>query len=333
MLVQPTRGHVCGIHCAGARRCRTPGWCRRSRCARPQHIRTLDWIMCPRSPQEHMSSPHTPSPALQKSYETYTHIVLGYADGLFRVAAARMTQLTLEIAVLKFRATASPRPQVPAEYSEVLQELESISPAAHADLKYIANFGQLVFVTTLLDTFLTDTTEFIFMLRPASIGKSQGITVADIVDAKSTSELLRRAVEQKAREVSYKSFIERVEYLEKQYGLQLKLDAQTRKQIEHHSSVRNVLIHDHAAYDLRLDPDGSVIADPKGPAGRPRLVAGEDIRDAVIAYGKVVESVGNSIFVDFLKLPIPNAVVKFWQLIEGQKSNEWWTGTQSSASR
>ena len=241
-----------------------------------------------------------------KTFKTYHEISLAYVMGFRKTTLARAGQLTLEIALLALRnGSVPPRLSWPEDWRKVLEELHSVTYDEYDSFKYVGNFGHLVFATTLLDSFLTDTTRFIFLMLPASIGKAQGITVSDIVAAKSTEELLRAAVEKRVRDVSYRSFCDRVQYLNEQYGLEVSLSPDVASDLEHFSGVRNVMIHDQAFYDLRVARDGSVLLEQHSCSVHPRPVDGVQIGRAVAAYMTVVLGVASAVFRHLLKSEPP----------------------------
>lgn len=192
------------------------------------------------------------------SQRTFSAIVDAYVTGLMKIWASRAAQLTHQLLVLRFRGSLLPHSPAPEGWEHVFSELVAISRHEFESFGYVSDFGHLVFTTTLFDTFLTDATRFIFLLRPDSIGKSQGITVADIIDSDSRADLLRTAVDKRARELSYKSFADRIDFLVKNYGLALDISPETADELEHFSGVRNVMIHDQAFYELGLDEAGGV---------------------------------------------------------------------------
>lgn len=235
----------------------------------------------------------------------YGAVVTSYIGGLLRMHSSRIGHLSLSAVLLEFRAIDRTGP-LTGEHVSVLQELRKIAFHEYDAFEYVGNFGHLVYATTLLDTFLTDTTRFIFLAIPASVGKAQGITVSDIMAARSTSELLRKAVDKRARELSYKSFIDRIEFFKDQYSARIELDDDTRQSLEHFSGIRNVIIHDQGYIDFSPEPDGTIKLTQKSCPVHPAYVRREDIRGAVMAYSRVVRNVANAVFRDILKVDVPS---------------------------
>jgi len=238
----------------------------------------------------------------------YEAIVATYLGGMMRIWAARASQLSLELALVHLNATTAGTQPMPTEYADVIQELRAIEFRDYDAWTYVGNFGQLIYATTLLDSFLSDTTRFMFLLLPASIGKAQGITVNDIVAAESTTDLLKRAIEKRAREVSFLGFLERIDFLAKQYGLEINLPDDARSSLEHYAGIRNVVIHDQGSIDLVRTPAGDMKGIRKACPVHPRRVSGAEIAGATRAYCRVASHVATAVVRDVLKEPLPESV-------------------------
>ena len=230
---------------------------------------------------------------------------------MVRIWSARTSQLTLQLTLLNLNSDCSETSQPPEQYEKTIQELRSVRYDEYDAWRYVAEFGHLVYGTSLFDTFLNDTTRFMFSLLPSSIGKSQGITVNDIVHATSTTELLHRAVDKRAREISYQSFADRISFLTSNYGLVIDIPEQTKKSLEHYSGVRNVVIHDQGHFDFALQPDGTLDIVQKACALHPKPIASGDIVKAVRAYTEVARLIASAVFRDTLKEPAPKLLKAF----------------------
>jgi hypothetical protein len=252
-------------------------------------------------------APETTPEARERNGRVYAALVTSFILGLVRITQARGVQLSLEAAILR-RGVGAMGPATDSDHGQVLGEPVPVPFREYDSFRYVGAFGHLIYATTLFDTFLTDTTRFMFLMFPGSIGKSQGATISDIVAAKSTTELLCGAVEKSVREVSYKSFLDRIAFLEQQFKMHVDVDAETHERIQYYSGVRNVLIHDQAFFDLSLGPTGE-IEPAKRVSGTPLTPVSEsDIEAALEAYDTVVRGLAHAVFRDVLKLPTPKFV-------------------------
>jgi hypothetical protein len=88
--------------------------------------------------------------------DRYNAMFGSFAFGLMRLTAARATSLTCTVVLLQINSEAKPDP-ANHPYESVLRELLSISFPEFDAFRYITNTSYLVYATTLLDTFLADT--------------------------------------------------------------------------------------------------------------------------------------------------------------------------------
>lgn len=133
---------------------------------------------------------------------------------------------------------ASGRPGLDGPGKNVLLHLARIKYSAYDSLKYVTDVSHLIYATSLLDTFLSETTLFLFLLHPLSMGKNQQIPLRTIVDAASRNEALTEAARARTREVSYLPFPAGVQFLRDTYGLSIGLSPEAEESLEHYSSVR-----------------------------------------------------------------------------------------------
>jgi hypothetical protein len=235
----------------------------------------------------------------------YGAIVETYVRGLMRIWGARAVQLTLKIALFDLHGNAAEHPPEAGEQQRALKELGTITYRDFDAFDYVGDFSHLVYATTVLDTFLTDTTRFLFLIQPASIGESKFATVKDIVAAKSTAELLKAVVDKRAKALSYESFLTRIDFLRKHYGLRLALDTEARVNLKHFSDIRHVMIHDQGHFDFNRSADGRIELVGTACPNHPKPVDSAQIKGALNAYNTVVASLAKAVFRDVLLVDVP----------------------------
>src|SRR4030067_3647673 len=120
------------------------------------------------------------------------------------------------------------------------------------------NFTFLVYATTLIDTFLNDSTTFLFILYPKSIGKSQQITISKLLTSSSKAEILSDAASRRAREISYLPFKGGIPFLKDTFGLDITFGQDTDEALEHYPSIRNLAVHDQGGFEVYLGDDSQV---------------------------------------------------------------------------
>jgi hypothetical protein len=127
------------------------------------------------------------------------------------------------------------------------------------------------------------------------------VTLEAILGAKSTADLLNDAASKKTRELSYLPFIGRIDFLRKRFGLRIDLDEATLEQLEHYSSLRNMAIHDQAAFDCFLDAEGKIMLQQKTCVKHPVPISANDVRAAETAYRAVIQSTCRAVVDQVLK--------------------------------
>jgi hypothetical protein len=233
--------------------------------------------------------------------EAYGHVLSSFCAGYRRLFQAEAAISRLNCALFEYRSADPSRPAPGTAYEKVLEHLHRIPYDSYDALNYVTNLSHLVYATTILDTFLTDTTLFLLLLHPGAIGKNQQVKLSEILEAKSTHELLTDAAAEKAREVAYLPFEARVEYLRETFGLHISLDEATAEALRHFPSKRNTAVHDQAIYELRRDENGNVATRRKTCALHPTRVRGEDVEKAASAYRDVARAVAAAVLTQCLK--------------------------------
>jgi hypothetical protein len=78
------------------------------------------------------------------------------------------------------------------------------------DWYYISSAGMLVYSTTLIDTFLSETMAFLYTRYPKSIGSEAKIPLTEIVEAGTKFAVINHAVEKRVRALGLESITSRV---------------------------------------------------------------------------------------------------------------------------
>lgn len=236
---------------------------------------------------------------LTREARSYLQVTAGFIQGLIRIWSAEAASSRLMCALTTFHA--SGRPGLDGPSTSVLQHLDRIPYESYDALSYVTDVSHLVYATTLLDTFLNDTTMFLFLLFPGSMGKNQQVPLRTLIDSTSRNEALTRAAASRARELGYLSFSDRLSFLRESFGLSIDLDKDTADALLHYSSVRNAAVHDQGIFDLALDESGLVQARQKACVRHPTQLRAGDVQSAIRAYERVARTVAKSVFRQALK--------------------------------
>lgn len=219
--------------------------------------------------------------------DTYAHVIGSFQIGMVRLWSAEAAYARLVVALLEYRSLDAADIAAAGAHQCVIENLAKIQYDSYDALVYVTDLSLLVYATTLLDTFVTDTTTFLLLKYPKAIGKAQQIPIDNLIAASSPRQLLSEAAARKAREVSYLSFPARIEFLQKSFGLLLDLEAPAMDALEHYPSVRNAAVHDQGLLQLSLSEAGEVTCRQKTCVRHPTAVSAQDVDDARKGYVKV----------------------------------------------
>jgi hypothetical protein len=240
-------------------------------------------------------------PRDKTTVETYLAVFLTFAEGYIRFLEAEAASSRLNIALVVYRSLPE-RNIAGNEFESVLAVIERIPNVSFESLRYVTNISHLVYATTLLDTFLTETTIFLFLLIPETMGKNQQVPLRMLIDAQSRNAALTQAAIARAREISYKSFEDRLEFLRNTFGLEIKLESNTERDLKHYSGIRNSAVHDQGVFELGLNDLGSITHRPKTCPTHPTPIPDNAPQNAAEAYRLICSIVAWDIFAQILRV-------------------------------
>jgi len=226
--------------------------------------------------------------------ETYSRVVLSFGLGMLRFWEAEAAGSRLACALLAFRS--EPRSEIADKtHQETLHHLGKIRLESFDGFAYVMNVSHLVYATTLLDTFLSDTTLFLLLRHPGAIGPKKQIALDAVLGASSVHAVIAASATQKTREVSYLSFPDRLNYLRETFGLGFAFEGEAVDALAHYPSVRNAAVHDQGVFEITLNDTGSLVSRQKTCARHPSRVTGDDVTKAAHCYDAVAESIARAV--------------------------------------
>lgn len=230
----------------------------------------------------------------------YGHILRSFGTGILHLWGAEAGFARLVCALLQYRITPSPA-TADNPYRDVLVHLNKIDHSSYASLTHVTNLSHHIYATSLLDSFLTDTTVFLFLAFPQSIGKNQQIPLSSLLSHSSKYQAITEAALKRAREISYLSIMDRIDSLRQGFGLEIILSEATTSSLVRHSSERNAAVHDQSMVQLALDDDGQVTSQPK--QNELSTIDSEAIRHAAHTYITTATAVAKAVMSQALKCP------------------------------
>lgn len=239
--------------------------------------------------------------------DLYTRLVESYCRGVIRLLAARVGFLGASVLITtlgKHSWSSEKQAQLlcsdcgfPLKRDETPPTGFELPSRPQWDaFSYLSDLGQLIYATTLLDSFLQDTTLFLFLYKPGSIGVGQSVKVSELLEAKSVADLLAQAAKRRSREVSYLSFEDRIEFLQKTYGIDLTLADKDLETLRHYSGIRNVAIHDQGIFQVTLNAEGRIELTQKTCERHPTPVDSKEVDEIVLpSYGRIVKAIAMAV--------------------------------------
>lgn len=240
--------------------------------------------------------------------ETYLNIAFSFSQGVVRIWGAEAASERLLRALERFHALG--QPDLHGQAAAVLQHLARVPANSMESLASVTNVSHLVYATTLFDAFLSETTQFLFLLLPYAMGEDQPVPLRALIDAASKSEAITHAALARTRETTYLPFAERIQFLRKTFGLEIALPAETADGLAHFSSVRDCAAHDQGTFPFRLDERGDVVSKKKisGKVSRQDAaryhstnIGRDDVRSALDSYEQAARAIAAAVFTQVLK--------------------------------
>lgn len=245
----------------------------------------------------------TDAPARENALKSYTALASSYVLGLIRLLEAQIAAYKARVSLSRIHQTSAWESPADEELQGILEPLRSVTYRQYDAFCYLTELSYLIYGTTLLDSFLSDTTKLLFLLFPASMGSDVSVKLDAVISAKSREELIGTMATKKVRELSFLGFMHRVEFLNETFGLKVGLDATTVQAIEHYSSLRNVVVHDQSVFDVTLESGGGVVASQKSCPRHPTPLKSDDLEGAERAYKEVVKAVCEAVVTHVFKAP------------------------------
>jgi hypothetical protein len=232
---------------------------------------------------------------IDQPLRSYLQVVLSFKEGLLRIWGAEAAYARLILALTTFHALGRPGLDGPA--AEVLRHLEKIRFSSFESMEHVTDMSHLVYAASLFDSFLSDTTVFLFLLIPQAMGKKQQISLHTLIEASSKTVLISELAVARSREIAYLPIAGRLQYLRDTFGLRIAIDDETLAAISDLAAKRNEAVHDQSIIKLQLEESGVVSV-------RPRTLTKlehQELHKSIGIFHQVARAVYDSVFKQVLK--------------------------------
>ncbi len=238
-------------------------------------------------------------PDVDPALKCYLTLAYSLTHGLIRIWSAEAASARLACACAEFHTTG--REGLDGPGANALGHLAKIDFETFDAWSYVTNISHLVYATTILDTFLSDTTLFLFLLFPNSMGKNQQVPLRKVIDARSRTEVITQAAATRTREISYLPFPARLQFLVETFGLKVDLTAEQNHALEHYPSIRNTAVHDQGLFELSVDENGRPVSKPKSCPRHPTVMDPDDVQKSIRAYQGIARTVAAAVCCQVLR--------------------------------
>jgi hypothetical protein len=212
---------------------------------------------------------------------------------------------TTQIVLLRFR-TASPPisfDNADPRLADILNDLSGVGYSDFDGYRYVTGCSLLVYATALFDSFLSGTSGFLLTLHPKALGESCQLTVQELLNATSKYDAVNQAVRRRVRSLSFETFLERLRFLNRTFGLGITLDADEHSELEHCSTLRNAVVHDQASFVVDLDDKGEISVRQDKCFRHPTPVGSDELASALKVYLSVCRRIYIAVMSKVLKVP------------------------------
>jgi hypothetical protein len=136
----------------------------------------------------------------------FSSVAKSLLAGIYRIFSARIVSNTATIVIIHANIKNIDPSKLPPEVQKIIAELKSISYREFTSSQEVIGASLLVYSTALFDSFLSDTTKFLLLSYPGSLGKDYQIPLTSLLSAKSKAPIINEAVSKRVRETKLSSF-------------------------------------------------------------------------------------------------------------------------------
>lgn len=232
---------------------------------------------------------NTVTPMNSNELELFMSLALAATDNLKRLNSARVVDLSTRLAILNYHVLEASKRDESLKKYRFVQLLDKIELDDFKDYQTITQTSYLVHGMAILDSFLTETTSFLFLKTPATLGKKDGVSWEIFLDRKKRINTIVEAANRKARDLAFWPFNRRLEFLEKNFHLKIEIAEDIMAAVIRYISIRNSAVHDHTIIGLTLDERDAIVGCTRDEP-TPKLKPGE-LQLAFYAFSTVIAAI------------------------------------------
>lgn len=250
--------------------------------------------------------------------KAYIAVCDTFLKGVVRLVDAESAFCAVMHALTTYHSSVREREWGDQAVAKVFKEFDLVSIEKFWAAQYVDAISTLVYSASLFDTFLNETTIFLFLLLPAAMGKAYKVPLHSLIQGQSRSAILTEVAKQRAREISYLSFKDRIDFLKNTFGLPIALTEKTVEALEFFANRRNLAVHDQGFITLTLGDCGQIGHSARASSEFPSDIMPSDSLKAEKTFRFVALMVMRDVFAHILKTDqkvIPDYMVRFMDKI------------------
>lgn len=236
-------------------------------------------------------------PEPSSSYQQFQTLAASVAQRLYERSAADAALFRLMTAHSEFRLQAasealckcSGADQVLDHHRKLVHERTLILDAEYSR-------DTVIVAMTLLDSFVTDVTRFLLLLRPTAVPKDRQIRVGELFEAADYPTAIDVVVSKYLNELAYRPLRERLTLLHEKFGVTLP-DEPSLKRLDAVALLRNDLVHNVSRFTYTPgDSRGSVRISMRELPAVAWDMAEQSLNTVVHIVKHILQSVARDVF-------------------------------------
>ena len=206
-----------------------------------------------------------------------------------RLTSARVVDLSARLAIINYHVLEASKRDESLKQFRFIQMLDEVEPESFQDYQSITQTSYLVYGMAILDSFITETTSFLFLKNPAALGKKEGVAWDVFLNRDKRTNTIVDAANRKARDIAFWPLNRRLELLQKNFHIKINIAEDVLADVTRYVEIRNAAVHDHTIVGLSLDENDRVISHSRTEP--PKRLKSGDLRLALHAFSSVIAGI------------------------------------------
>jgi len=248
----------------------------------------------------------------------YTRVAESFVVGMMGVWKARIVSNTVSILVAKYQMACAELPvgEWTPRTADLLKALRLVSPDEYFGFRDVTDASHFVYATALFDSFLSESTKFLLLLKPEALGEDCKVPIGAVLAAKSRSDIINNEVLRRAKNLGFQPVTNRLEFLQRRFGLGPLVSPSMMERLQDFIAQRNRLVHDLGTFALAVGEDRELLLRARACPHHPAQLETRAILEAAHVYLTVGFNLYKGVMCSFLKAEPTNNFKRVCGLFE-----------------